>query len=270
MQETQAEHSHKFSFGMFLVALGIVYGDIGTSPMYVMKSIVEGNGGIANVDTEFIVGSLSLVIWTITLLTTIKHVLIALRADNHGEGGIFALYSLIRDCGKWLIIPTMIGGCTMLADGVLTPAVTVTTAVEGLRSIEVVNSMLGSGQHLVVVITLAIISALFMGSDHAGDHQRFVYDPAKRDQFHWQNVRAGHDAVVFVSGTDGGLADPWRSYDFAGPESLLCHRCSDQPQQQSRVSDPGKRIPVYHRCGGPVYGYGACGPEQHLLQLAFC
>ena len=162
MQENQAEHSHKFSFGMFLVALGIVYGDIGTSPMYVMKSIVEGNGGIANVDTEFIVGSLSLVIWTITLLTTIKHVLIALRADNHGEGGIFALYSLIRDCGKWLIIPTMIGGCTMLADGVLTPAVTVTTAVEGLRSIEVVNSMLGSGQHLVVVITLAIISALFM------------------------------------------------------------------------------------------------------------
>ncbi len=162
MQETQTEHSHKFSFGMFLVALGIVYGDIGTSPMYVMKSIVEGNGGIANVDTEFIVGSLSLVIWTITLLTTIKHVLIALRADNHGEGGIFALYSLIRDCGKWLIIPTMIGGCTMLADGVLTPAVTVTTAVEGLRSIEVVNSMLGSGQHLVVVITLVIISALFM------------------------------------------------------------------------------------------------------------
>lgn len=162
MQETQTEHSHKFSFGMFLVALGIVYGDIGTSPMYVMKSIVEGNGGIAHVDTDFIVGSLSLVIWTITLLTTIKHVLIALRADNHGEGGIFALYSLIRDCGKWLIIPTMIGGCTMLADGVLTPAVTVTTAVEGLRSIEVVNSMLGSGQHLVVVITLAIISALFM------------------------------------------------------------------------------------------------------------
>ena len=162
MQENQAEHSHKFSFGMFLVALGIVYGDIGTSPMYVMKSIVEGNGGIEFVDPEFIVGSLSLVIWTITLLTTIKHVLIALRADNHGEGGIFALYSLIRDCGKWLIIPTMIGGCTMLADGVLTPAVTVTTAVEGLRSIEAVDNFLGPGQHIVVVITLAIISLLFM------------------------------------------------------------------------------------------------------------
>ncbi|MBQ9698570.1 MAG: KUP/HAK/KT family potassium transporter, partial [Acidaminococcaceae bacterium] len=148
--------------GMFLVALGIVYGDIGTSPMYVMKSIVEGNGGIANVDQEFIVGSLSLIIWTITLLTTIKHVLIALRADNHGEGGIFALYSLVRDYGKWLIIPTMIGGCTMLADGVLTPAVTVTTAVEGLRSISAVDAFLGSGQTVVILITLTIISILFM------------------------------------------------------------------------------------------------------------
>ena len=162
MQKIEAENKHNFSLGMFLVALGIVYGDIGTSPMYVMKSIVEGNGGITNVDQDFIVGSLSLVIWTITLLTTVKHVLIALRADNHGEGGIFALYSLIRNCGKWLIIPTMIGGCTMLADGVLTPAVTVTTAVEGLRSIDAVNDFLGSGQYLVVVITLAIISLLFI------------------------------------------------------------------------------------------------------------
>ncbi len=162
MQANHSDGEQKFSMGMFLVALGIVYGDIGTSPMYVMKSIIEGNGGIAQVDQEFIVGSLSLVIWTITLLTTIKHVLIALRADNHGEGGIFALYSLVRHCGKWLIFPTMIGGCTMLADGVLTPAVTVTTAVEGLRSIDAVNEILGSGQLVVVLITLAIISTLFM------------------------------------------------------------------------------------------------------------
>ena len=152
----------KISLGMFLVTIGIVYGDIGTSPMYVMKSIVEGNGGLNHVDTDFIIGSLSLVIWTITLLTTIKHVLIALRADNHGEGGIFALYSLVKGCGKWLIIPTMIGGCTMLADGVLTPAVTVTTAVEGLRSIELMDRMLGEGQFLVLVITISIVSALFL------------------------------------------------------------------------------------------------------------
>ena len=152
----------KFSMGMILVAIGIVYGDIGTSPMYVMKSIVEGNGGIDHVDPDFIVGSLSLVIWTITLLTTVKHVLIALKADNHGEGGIFALYSLVKHCGKWLIIPTMIGGCTMLADGVLTPAVTVTTAVEGLRSISFMDRLLGEGQFVVIVITLTIVSALFM------------------------------------------------------------------------------------------------------------
>lgn len=162
IQADNTDNKRRISMGMFLVALGIVYGDIGTSPMYVMKSIVEGNGGIANVDQDFIIGSLSLVIWTITLLTTVKHVLIALRADNHNEGGIFALYSLIRHCGKWLIIPTMIGGCTMLADGVLTPAVTVTTAVEGLRSINVVDKLLGSGQTAVVLITLAIISLLFL------------------------------------------------------------------------------------------------------------
>ncbi|MBQ6314665.1 MAG: KUP/HAK/KT family potassium transporter, partial [Mogibacterium sp.] len=160
--EIEQSHNNKFSMGMFLVTIGIVYGDIGTSPMYVMKSILEGNGGIANVSETFIVGSLSLVIWTITLLTTIKHVLIALKADNHGEGGIFALYSLVKQCGGWLIIPTMIGGCTMLADGVLTPAVTVTTAVEGLRSIEIMDKILGDGQFLVLVITVTIVTALFL------------------------------------------------------------------------------------------------------------
>ncbi len=156
-----------FRFGMFLVTIGIVYGDIGTSPMYVMKSIVEGNGGIGQVSEDFIIGSLSLVIWTITLLTTVKYVLIAMKADNHGEGGIFSLYSLVRNCGKWLILPAMLGGAALLADGVLTPAVTVTTAVEGLRSIESMDRFLGAGQWKVVVITLLIITALF-SVQHAG------------------------------------------------------------------------------------------------------
>ena len=156
-----------FRFGMFLVTIGIVYGDIGTSPMYVMKSILEGNGGITQIDGDFIIGSLSLVIWTITLLTTVKYVLIAMKADNHGEGGIFSLYSLVRDCAKWLIVPAMLGGAALLADGVLTPAVTVTTAVEGLRSIESMDRFLGAGQWKVVVITLCIITALF-SVQHAG------------------------------------------------------------------------------------------------------
>lgn len=161
------EKKKRVSFGMFLVTIGIVYGDIGTSPMYVMKSIMEGNGGIMQIDEQFIVGSLSLVIWTITLLTTIKYVLLAMKADNHGEGGIFSLYSLVRSCGKWLIFPAMLGGAALLADGVLTPAVTVTTAVEGLRSIDSMARFLGTGQVKVVLITLAIISVLF-AVQHAG------------------------------------------------------------------------------------------------------
>ena len=151
----------KFSLGLFLVTIGIVYGDIGTSPLYVMKSIMAGNGGISQINEQFIIGALSLVIWTVTLLTTVKYVLIAMKADNHGEGGIFSLYALVKHQGRWLIIPAMLGGAALLADGVLTPAVTVTTAVEGLRSIEVMDSFLGAGQWKVVIITLSIICLLF-------------------------------------------------------------------------------------------------------------
>lgn len=153
--------------GMFLVTIGVVYGDIGTSPMYVMKSIISGNGGIAHTNESFIVGALSLVIWTITLLTTVKYVLIAMKADNNGEGGIFSLYALVKKSGKLLIIPAMIGGSALLADGVLTPAVTVTTAIEGLRTIPAVEKMLGAGQGKVILITLTIITVLF-AIQHAG------------------------------------------------------------------------------------------------------
>ncbi|KRN09929.1 KUP/HAK/KT family potassium transporter [Lactobacillus gigeriorum] len=146
-----------------LIAVGIVYGDIGTSPLYVMKSIVEGNGGIANVNRDFIVGSISLVLWTVTLLTTLQTVFIALKATNHGEGGIFALYALIRKRAKWLVIPALVGGAAILADGTLTPAVTVTTAIEGLKGME-----FGSGnvpvdnQQMVIIITVAILLVLFL------------------------------------------------------------------------------------------------------------
>ena len=162
MGDNKSENGVKgLSLGMILVTIGVVYGDIGTSPMYVMKSILSGNGGIGNINEEFIIGSLSLIIWTITLLTTVKFILIAMKANNHGEGGIFALYSLVRKRGKWLIIPAMIGGATLLADGVLTPAVTVTTAVEGLRSIPIMNNFLGEGQTVVIIVTITIISVLF-------------------------------------------------------------------------------------------------------------
>lgn len=145
-----------------LVTIGVVYGDIGTSPLYVMKALVEGNGGLRSITPEFIYGSLSLIFWTLTLLTTIKYVLIALKADNHGEGGILALYSLIRKRGAWLIVPAMIGGAALLADGVLTPAVTVTTAVEGLKGIPAYVSNFGSSQSTVILITIIILCFLFL------------------------------------------------------------------------------------------------------------
>ena len=146
---------------MLLVTLGVVYGDIGTSPMYTMKSIVANNGGIGTVSEDMILGALSLVIWTMTLVTTVKYVVIAMKADNHNEGGIFALFSLVRKVAPWLILPAMIGGAALLADGILTPAVTVTTAIEGLRTIEWGHALLGDGQTNVIIITIIIICGLF-------------------------------------------------------------------------------------------------------------
>ena len=146
---------------MLLVTIGVVYGDIGTSPMYVLKSIIENNGGLQTVNRAFIIGSLSLIIWTVTLITTVKYVVVAMKADNNGEGGIFALYSLVKNYGKYLVIPAMLGGAALLADGVLTPAVTITTAIEGLHSISVFDQLLNNDQNRVILITLIIISVLF-------------------------------------------------------------------------------------------------------------
>ena len=162
----KAGHARKssgipLSAGMMLVTLGVVYGDIGTSPMYVMKSIVAGNGGLSSVNETMILGALSLVIWTMTLVTTVKYVLIAMKADNHNEGGIFALFSLVRRCARWLILPAMVGGAALLADGILTPAVTVTTAIEGLRTTDFGFAIVGNGQSRVIAITIAIICGLF-------------------------------------------------------------------------------------------------------------
>ena len=153
--------SKRMSAAGLLIAIGIVYGDIGTSPLYVMKSIVEGNGGIGNVNRDFIVGSISLVLWTVTLLTTVQTVLIALKATNHGEGGIFALYTLVRKRAKWLVLPALIGGATILADGTLTPAVTVTTAIEGLKGLKFGGNVPVSTQEMVIVITVVILLVLF-------------------------------------------------------------------------------------------------------------
>lgn len=162
----------KLTLAGILVTLGVVYGDIGTSPLYVMRSVIHNNGGLQSVSEDFILGTLSLVFWTLTILTTIKYVLITLKADNKGEGGIFSLFTLVRKQAKWLIIPAMIGGSALLADGMLTPAVTVTSAVEGLQLIPSFNNLFGDNQNNIVIIVICIITILFFiqhfGTDFIG------------------------------------------------------------------------------------------------------
>ncbi len=130
--ESSINHHHKLSTGGILIALGIIYGDIGTSPIYTLKFIV----GERPITEELILGGLSCIFWTLTLVTSLKYIYLALNADNKGEGGIFALYALVRKYkASWVIYPAIIGCCTLIADGFITPAISVSSAVEGLRLI---------------------------------------------------------------------------------------------------------------------------------------
>lgn len=137
-----------------LIALGIIYGDIGTSPLYVFNAII----GERVVNEELILGTLSCIIWTLTLQTTIKYVILILRADNRGEGGTFALYALVRRRKKWLVLPAMIGGAALLADGIITPPISITSAVEGLGEL---RALQGMEQDTIVIIVLVILSLFF-------------------------------------------------------------------------------------------------------------
>jgi KUP system potassium uptake protein len=140
----------KLTAAGLLISLGIIYGDIGTSPLYVFKAIV----GSQKISETLIMGGVSCIFWTLTLQTTLKYVVITLRADNKGEGGIFSLFSLVRRRAKWLILPAVIGGCALLADGIITPPITVSAAIEGLETYY---------PHLhTVSIVVAIIVALFI------------------------------------------------------------------------------------------------------------
>lgn len=141
---------NRFSFAGFLITLGIVFGDIGTSPLYVMKEIMAQK----ILSEQLIFGAISCVFWTLTFQTTFKYVFLTLNADNKGEGGIFSLFTLVRRKGKWLMIPAIIGGSSLLADGIITPPISVTAAVEGLQLI--------NPDIPVVPIVIVILTALFI------------------------------------------------------------------------------------------------------------
>jgi KUP system potassium uptake protein len=144
----------KLSFAGVLIALGIIYGDIGTSPLYVLNAITNGK----EITEDLVIGALSLIIWTLTLQTTIKYVILTLQADNRGEGGVFSLFALVRRRRKWLVIPAMIGGAALLADGMITPPISVTSAIEGLKQVPAFSSI---EQSTIIYIVIGILTVLF-------------------------------------------------------------------------------------------------------------
>lgn len=149
MMKTNTIHSNRITIASLLVALGIIYGDIGTSPLYVLKAIV----GDKEISEVLVLGGVSCIFWTLVLQTTVKYIWLTLKADNDGEGGIFSLYALVRRYGKKLVIPTILGATTLLADGIITPPISVASAVEGLEAV-IPNLP-------TVPIVIAILSLLF-------------------------------------------------------------------------------------------------------------
>jgi KUP system potassium uptake protein len=156
---------NKVTLANLVIALGIIYGDIGTSPLYVLNAIINGK----IISEKLILGALSCIIWTLTLQTSVKYVWLTLKADNKGEGGIFSLYALVRRQRRWLVLPAMIGGAALLADGMITPPITVTAAIEGLKQMPALRDL---GQTTIVYIVLGIMVILFFlqqfGTDSIG------------------------------------------------------------------------------------------------------
>jgi KUP system potassium uptake protein len=150
------KHINRVSAAGLVIALGIIYGDIGTSPLYVLNAIIKDKV----ITQQLILGGLSCIIWTLTLQTTFKYVILTLQADNKGEGGIFSLYALVRRRKKWLVIPAMLGGAALLADGMITPPISVTSAVEGLKQLP--HFEIHEGSPIIIYIVIGILTVLFL------------------------------------------------------------------------------------------------------------
>ncbi len=148
---------NRVTIASLLVALGIIYGDIGTSPLYVLKAIA----GEREISGTLIYGGVSLVFWTLVFQTSVKYIWLTLRADNHGEGGVFSLYALVRRYSRYMVIPTILGATTLLADGIITPPISIASAIEGLSTVNGLENIIVPGNHLTVGIVIGIISLLF-------------------------------------------------------------------------------------------------------------
>ncbi len=155
--KSNSQHLSRVTIASLLVALGIIYGDIGTSPLYVLSAVIDKKV----IDDVLIYGAVSCIVWTLVFQTTIKYIWLTLQADNQGEGGVFSLYALVRRYGKHLVIPTILGATTLLADGIITPPISVASAIEGLNMVSGMEHIIVPGNNLTVGIVIAILSGLF-------------------------------------------------------------------------------------------------------------
>src|SRR6478736_1880043 len=153
----KSKFSDRITIASLLVALGIIYGDIGTSPLYALRAVV----GERSIDEVLVYGGVSCIFWTLVFQTTIKYIILTLKADNQGEGGVFSLYALVRRYSKYLVIPTILGATTLLADGIITPPISVASAIEGLNGVSGLENIIVPGNSLTIGIVIAIISLLF-------------------------------------------------------------------------------------------------------------
>lgn len=157
MSEIIKSKQSKVTAASLLVALGIIYGDIGTSPLYALKAVI----GNREISEALVYGGVSCIFWTLVFQTTIKYIWLTLKADNQGEGGVFSLYSLVKRYGKKLVIPTILGATTLLADGIITPPISVASAIEGLNMVKGLEHIIIPGNNLTIGIVVAILSFLF-------------------------------------------------------------------------------------------------------------
>lgn len=157
MSDNNSVHNSKVTLGSVLVALGIIYGDIGTSPLYVLKAII----GTKMITEELVYGGLSCIFWTLIIQTSVKYIWLTLQADNQNEGGIFSLYALVKTHGKYMAVVAILGATTLLADGIITPPISVASAVEGLANVKGLETIFAAGSPTTITIVIIILSLLF-------------------------------------------------------------------------------------------------------------
>jgi len=219
-----SKHINKVTAAGLVVALGIIYGDIGTSPLYVFDEIIHHK----IINEQLIIGALSCIIWTLTLQTTIKYVILTLKADNRGEGGIFSLYTLVRRQKKWLVLPAMIGGAALLADGMITPPISVASAIEGLK---ILPTFANIEENTIIYIVIGILCILFFMQQFGSASIGKLFGPI---MFIWFSMLA----VLGLA----HLSDNWHIFKAFNPYyaiELLTHEINHLNAQGNWVPSSG-------------------------------